>query len=144
MIQRWSAVLNARLAHGEGTEIRTITARIAANALQLSFTPHAMKTCLALRANVVHYLQHRRYRRLRPQVAHGCCMFLPEPQGHDYFWLWHQIPSNTHAAANPDLGEFGTAVESAFPLEATGVLDHMLMQSSAGTGRTSEQTLEWR
>ena len=85
MIQRWSAVLNARLAYGEGTEICTVNAHIAANALQLSFTPHAMKTCLALRANVVHYLQHKRYRRLRPQVAHGCCMFLPVLQGHDYF-----------------------------------------------------------
>lgn len=67
-MQRWSAVLQAKLQPREGGGFSTISARLAANALQLCLTPQALKTWLALRANSVHYMQHRKYRRRRPQV----------------------------------------------------------------------------
>ncbi len=68
MVPRWSAVLHAKLQYREGGGLRAINVRLAANALQLCFTPQAMRTWLSLRANAMHYLQHRRYRRRRPQV----------------------------------------------------------------------------
>ena len=68
MVPRWSAVLHAKLQHREGGGLHAVSVRLAANALQLCFTPQSMRTWLSLRANVMHYLQHRKYRRRRPQV----------------------------------------------------------------------------
>lgn len=65
---RWSAVLHAKLQYREGGGLRAVNVRLAANALQLCFTPQAMRTWLSLRANAIHYLQHRKYRCRRPQV----------------------------------------------------------------------------
>ncbi len=68
VVPRWSAVLHAKLQYREGGGLRAVNVRLAANALQLCFTPQAMRTWLSLRANAMHYLQHRNYRRRRPQV----------------------------------------------------------------------------
>ncbi len=66
---RWNAALRAKLQHREhGGGLRAVSAQLSANGLQLCATPHTLKTWLALRANTVHYLQHRQYRRRRPQV----------------------------------------------------------------------------
>ena len=68
MVPRWSAVLHAKLQYREGGGLHAVSVRLAANALQLCFTPQSMRTWLSLRANVMHHLQHRKYRRKRPQV----------------------------------------------------------------------------
>ena len=68
---RWSAMLQAKLQYREGGGLHAVNARLAANALQLCFTPQAMQTWLSLRANILHYLQHRNYRRGRPQVQYS-------------------------------------------------------------------------
>jgi len=68
---RWSAMLQAKLQYREGGGLHAVNARLAANALQLCFTPQAMQTWLSLRANILHYLQHRNYRRRRPQVHYS-------------------------------------------------------------------------
>ena len=68
VVPRWSAALHAELQHRKEGGLHAVSVRLAANALQLCFTPQAMRTWLSLRANAMHYLQHRQYRRRRPQV----------------------------------------------------------------------------
>lgn len=78
---RWSAALHAKLQHQEhGGGLQAVSAQLSANALQLCFTPHALKTWLALRANTAHYLQHKKYRCRRPQVCLCPRLWLDQPK----------------------------------------------------------------